>query len=363
MKVGILTFPNSISYGASLQMHALYRAVEQLGHQPEIINYHNEYMKKEKHMRGGRSPLKSVLKTRVRMLMHHRLYQTFSRFEKQHLKMYPARPFTDARQLPTVGRRYDAVICGSDQVWNPRITNGDLSYFLDFCTEDTKRVAYAPSFGVEEFAEGFLDAIAPELRRFHALSARELPGKQLVELLTHRETPLVTDPTWLMDVSDWEAMEKPHPAADGEYVLYFVVSQSEKLLRRCKAFAKKHGLKIVMVGGNPLTARRNRDPMFVYATDVGPQQWLYLIHHARDVFTNSFHGTAFSVLFEREVYVQVPAHNGSRLRQVLERMEMQDHEVREEEELTEAPVDYDRARVAFAQLREQSLAYLKDALQ
>lgn len=362
MKVGILTFPNSVSYGACLQMIALQNTVRRMGHEVEIINYYNPYMKAEKHTDKGRNPLKRAVQRRVRLLLHRRLYRNFHRFEQQHVTYYPTRAFTDKNRLPEVAQRYDAVICGSDQVWSPYITDMDISYFLDFCGEDTKRVAYAPSFGVVKFPDGFEERIAPELAKFHALSARELPGKEMVERLTDRDTTIVVDPTWLVDATDWMAMEQPHPAATGDYVLYFVVNQSRELLARCKAFAKQHGLKVVMVGGNPITAAKNKDPMLSYALDVGPEQWLYLVHHAQYVFTNSFHGTAFSVLFERNLYVQLPSHNGSRLRQVLESLGMEDREVREGVELTETAVDYARARVAFSQLKEQSLAYLENAL-
>lgn len=362
MKVGILTFPNSVSYGACLQMIALQNTVRRMGHEVEIIHYHNPYMKAEKHTDKGRHPLKRALQRHIRRLLHWRLYARFSCFERQHAVRYPAHAFTDKSRLPEIGRRYDAVICGSDQVWSPYITDMDISYFLDFCGEGTQRVAYAPSFGVVKFPDGFEERIAPELAKFHALSARELPGKELVERLTGRETALVVDPTWLVDAADWVAMEQPHPAATGDYVLYFVVNQSRELLARCKAFAKQHGLKVVMVGGNPVAAAKNKDPMLSYAMDVGPEQWLYLIHHARYVFTNSFHGTAFSVLFERDVYVQVPNHNGSRLRQVLESFGMESREVREGEELTESAVDYEKVRKLFAELKDKSLTYLKNAL-
>ena len=363
MKVGILTFPNSISYGACLQMIALQDTVRRLGHEAEIINYHNPYMKAEKHTRKGRSPLKSALQRQVRLLMHRRLYADFAQFERRQVTHYPARPFIEKKRLAEVGRRYDAVICGSDQVWNPYITDSDLSYFLDFCDQNTKRVAYAPSFGVETFPQGFVDSLTPQLEQFHALSAREQAGKELVERLTGRETTLVTDPTWLVEADRWAQMETAHPAAQGDYVLYFVVNQSKELLARCRSFAKERGLRVVVIGGNPVTVRKNKDPMLTYATDVAPDRWLYLIHHARYVFTNSFHGTAFSVLFERDVYVQVPPHNGSRLRQVLESLGMEHCEVRQGEALSDRPVDYDYARTVFARLRADSMAYLADALQ
>lgn len=362
MKVGILTFPNSVSYGACLQMIALQNTVRRMGHEVEIINYYNAFMKAEKHTDKGRHSLKRALQRRVRRLLHRRLYTRFRRFEQQQVTRYPARAFTDKRKLTDLGRRYDAVICGSDQVWSPYITDTDISYFLDFCGDTTKRVAYAPSFGVERFPDGFEKLIAPELQRFHALSAREQSGKELVERLTGREAALAADPTWLVDAADWAAMAQPHPAAEGDYVLYFVVNQSAELLRRCRDFAKRHGLKVVVVGGNPLTAAKNKDAMLSYAMDVGPEQWLYLIRNARYVFTNSFHGTAFSVLFERDLYVEVPSHNGSRLRQVLESFGMEHREVVAGEELSETAVDYAQVREVFARLKEQSLTYLQNAL-
>ena len=363
MKVGILTFPNSVSYGATLQMVALQQTVSRLGHQVEVINYHNPYMKAEKHtQKSHHNPLKFAVQRRLRPVLHRRLYASFRDFERRWANAYPARPFTDRARLAALGQRYDAVICGSDQVWYPRITNGDLSYFLDFCTEGTRRVAYAPSFGAETFSEEYYRQITPELMRFSALSAREEPGQRLVEQLTGRETALVTDPTWLLTAEDWEKMEKPHPAGCGDYVLYFVVNQSKELLQRCRDFARQHGLKTVVVGGNPMTARRNADPMLAYATDIGPEEWLYLVHNARYVFTNSFHGTAFSVIFKKDVYVQYPPHNGSRLRQVMESLGLEQRVLRDGVEPVEGPAPYEAAQPVFDQMRRRSLAYLENAL-
>lgn len=364
MKVGIMTFPNSVSYGATLQMIALQNTVGRMGHQVEVINYHNAYMKAEKHThKGSQRTLKALLQRRISRWTHRRFYKAFRDFEAQYAHLYPRRPFTDKQKLVALGQRYDAVICGSDQVWYPHITDGDLSYFLDFCTESTRRIAYAPSFGAEEFSEEYYRQITPELMRFSALSAREEPGKDLVERLTGRETALVADPTFLMEAADWEAMEQPHPAAIGDYVLYFVVKRSDSLMRQCEAFAKQQGLKLVIVGGNPVHARRNKDPMVEYAIDIGPQQWLYLVHHAKYVFTNSFHGTAFSVIFQRNLFVQYPSCNGSRLRQVMEALGLCHRVLDGERELTKEPVDYTQAQQRFAKMREESLAYLENALQ
>ena len=210
MKVGIMTFPNSVSYGATLQMLALQKTVSEMGHQVEVINYHNPYMKAEKHVKKSKhSALKFAIQSRIRPLLHRRLYASFRDFERRHVACYPPKAFTQKDKLPLLGQRYDAVICGSDQVWCPRITGGDLSYFLDFCGENTRRISYAPSFGGETFSEEFYRQIGPELERFSALSVREMPGIRIVENLTGREAALVADPTFLVEKESGRQWKSP----------------------------------------------------------------------------------------------------------------------------------------------------------
>ena len=161
MKVGIMTFPHSVSYGCVLQMYALQQTVAKLGHEAEVIHYQNEYMKQEKHMTrtAGKPSVKESVRKMARRILHLRLYRAFAAFEKRHIALNPKKPFGDRQTLEQLGRRYDAVICGSDQVWNPDITGRDLAYFLDFCGENTRRVAYAASFGIENFSEDFRQSI------------------------------------------------------------------------------------------------------------------------------------------------------------------------------------------------------------
>ena len=356
MNIGIFTFPNSTSYGAVLQMYALYHAVEKLGHCPEVINYQNDYMKKQKHTSRG-----SWLKRTTGKLLHYRLYNNFQRFEKKQMLRYPRTLISNSSQLEELAERYSAVICGSDQVWNPDITGGDLSYFLDFCDANTNRVAYAPSFGHSEFSDDFQNAICCDLKKFHALSAREAPGQTLVSKLTEKDVPLVCDPTFLLCAEDWTSLEKAHPAGNSEYVLYYTVRSSAALWNRCKAFTKKNGLKIVVVGGNVLKQWLEKDEKIQYAVDIGPEEWLYLLHHARYVFTNSFHGTAFSINYHKDFYVEFSSLTNSRLEQITQTLGLTGQIVGDEP-LSGAAVDYHNADRVLTQMRKESIAYLANAL-
>ena len=360
MKVGIMTFPHSVSYGCVLQMYALQQTVNRLGHEVEVIHYQNEYMKQEKHVAkvAGKPSVKDKIRKSVRKVLHLRMYQKFAAFEKQNIALYPKKPFGDQKILEELGQRYSAVICGSDQVWNPDITGRELSYFLDFCGENTRRVAYAPSFGIEDFSEEFRQSIQGELMRFHALSAREVPGQRLVEELTGRDVPVVVDPTFFLEQQDWEKLEKKHPAAQGDYILYFTVRSSRSLWEKALAFSRKTGMKLVVVGGNIL--KKNMDGV-EYAVDICPGEWLYLMRHARYVLTNSFHGTAFSIHFRKDFYLELSARTNSRLVQIAQALGLENRIV--DGPLEPSAADYTVAEQVLPKMRQASLDYLKQALQ
>ena len=360
MKVGILTFPNSVSYGAVLQMYALQQAVKQLGHDARVINYHNAYMKQERHV--GKHDMKGRMKKTARRVIHSRLYSNFRKFEREELNLMPARAFSDAQKLSQVGGDCGAVICGSDQVWNPDITGADLSYFLDFCGVNTRRVAYAPSFGIDQFPDAFCRTIQKELRQFHALSARETPGQRLTQELTEREVPLVVDPTLLLQAADWQALEHPHAAATGDYILYYTVLSSKTLWKQALALSKKTGMKIVAVGGNWLKKRKNQDDQVEYAVDIGPKQWLYLVRNARYVVTNSFHGTAFAINYRKDFYVEFSSKTNSRLVQIVGDLGLTDRVVGEVP-IEPAAADYSAAEQVLPVMRQESWDYLSQALQ
>lgn len=363
MKVGLFTFPNSISYGASLQMFALYHTVNKLGHSAEIINYYNAYMKAEKHANTRNlPPVKQRVKKLFRKLLHGKLYRKFTAFEKEKMLLYPSKPFTDKQKLVEVGARYGAVICGSDQVWNPDITDTDLSYFLDFCGEKTRRISYAPSFGIDEFSAEFREKIRGELAGFHAISVREAPGQALIKELLGIEAPIVSDPTLLVEKDEWEKLEEDCSSINEEYILYYTIKSSGELFARCREFAEKAGLTMVVVGGSLARNLKNRDPRVRYTVDLSPAQWLRMIHQARYVVTNSFHGTAFSVIYRKDFYLELSSLTNSRLLQIVQALGLEDRIVRKGEAIAPSAIDYSAVEKRLSPLVDSSREYLEKAL-
>ena len=356
MNIGIFTFPNSLSFGATLQMYALCHSVEKLGYNAEVINYYNAYMKAQHHISK-----QSWVHRTTRHLLHNRQCRKFHSFEKRHMVRYPNAAFSDPAKLRELAKRYSAVICGSDQVWNPDITGADMSFFLNFCGEETHRVAYAPSFGITDFTEDYKNSIREDLKRFRALSVRETPGQKVVEELTQRDVSLVCDPTFLVSAEEWYALERPHPAATEPYILYYTIRSSACLWNQCKAFAKEKGLKIVVVGGNLLKKWKQKDRKIVYAMNIGPEEWLYLLHHAQYVVTNSFHGTAFSVNFHKDFYLEMSSLTNSRLQQIVDALGLCDRVIGENH-WNDNMIDYESVDQRLSPLRLSSMEYLINAL-
>ncbi len=361
MKVGILTFPNSTSYGATLQMYALYRTVNKLGHSASVINYHNEYMKACKHTLVSGS-LSARLKRRASDLMHSRLYRNFRSFEKRNMSFLPEKSFSDKSKLVSIGGGLDAAICGSDQVWNPDITDSDLSFFLDFCGEETRRISYAPSFGVESISPELSGAVASELEKFHAVSVREEKGCELVLGMTGKEVPVVVDPTMLVSAEEWSALERRYPVGEGGYILYYTIRRSHSLMQFCRELSSRTGLRVIVVGGNFIKSMKTRGSSIEYASDISPEQWLYLVNHARYVVTNSFHGTAFSINFRKDFYVEFSSATNSRLEHITKMLGLESRVVREGMAAEPSDCDYTVAEERLPSLIADSHKFLKEAL-
>lgn len=363
MKVGILTFPSSISYGAVLQMYALYHAVGELGHSAEVINYHNSYMKAYKHITHGKKPsFKTRMNNVTRKLMHRRLYKEFLRFERSMMSKYPERATSSHSDLITLSSRYDAVICGSDQVWNPDITDSDMSYFLDFCGAETKRISYAPSFGVTEFSDNFTEKIKKELSSFRAVSVREEQGREYLKKVITDDVALVCDPTFLVSPDYWHSIEKKHPLGSGDYIVYYIIKSSHTLMKHAIDLSNKTGYKLVIVGGNSLQKKKNTNPMIDYAVDISPEEWLYLIHNAKYVVTNSFHGTAFSINYRKNFYLECSSYTNSRLEHITKTLGLSDRILSPDTVFEPSDVDYSITDRVLPGLVESSLTYLKNAL-
>ena len=352
MRVGILTFPHSPSYGASLQMHALYKAVQDLGATPVILNYQNRYMQNKNHFAANR--LKAVLMD----LVSRRTKSRFRDFEGE-LGFCPARLRCERDALVEAAEYLDRIIVGSDQVWNPAVTGGDTAYYLDFCP-DEKKVSYAASFGVSRLEEDFADRVRPLLSAIPSLSVREEAGRDIVAHLTEREAKVVLDPTFLLTREDWRSLAAKRPLATRPYIFSFIFNPNAENTAFRDRLARETGLPVLTISDNPFSRSSETS---LLARGVGPSEFLRLIMDASYVVTDSFHGTALSILLNRPFFVTLSTKTNSRLETLLSRLSLSDRILAEGGETdVRTPIDYECVNRMIAQQREDSLSFLRGAL-
>lgn len=297
MKVAILTFHNSPNNaGAVLQAWALQRTIEKLGHGACIIDYHREH--------GDMVPwwsFKSVCG----------LYYTLKRFPCEIIRQERCNTFR-RRSLKLAGTKHggrvdfqdaDAYIVGSDQVFNPRNNEMNPDFLLDFVPHGKKRIAYGASFGTDAFSNEYVQMLEKNLPKFDALSVREDSGSETVRRIAGVDAQVVLDPTLLHNAEEYRPLiaEEEDAALSSEpYVFMYIIGGHPDARRIALEKARKIGARRIVVMTNGRAEwHLPQIGIFQRIHVYSPSDFLSLIANAAYVVTNSFHGTAFSIVFNR----------------------------------------------------------------
>ena len=377
MKTGLLTFYHIHHYGAALQAAATQRALENLGAECELIDY---YVNQDNSLFRPLTGL-SAAAANAHTLLHHKALQTrFQRFEafaSARFRLTPRR-YERLEDLREAHFSYDVLLSGSDQIWNPLIfpdRRFDPAFFGAFFPG--RKIAYAPSFGLPRLPEGMEGELREFLRGFSHLSVREASGQEILRRSAGIDAPVVLDPVLLLSPEEWtrwaavpsalSAAAPRLPAPEKQragYLLCYCISDPAALEPYIRRVAEQTGLPIVQLCG----VRRKVHPNAVRVLDAGPAEFLYLFRNASFVLTNSFHGTAFSVLFQKPFFTTVsPAERAepeqSRVYALLHPLGLAERiagsGVTAE---PDAPIDWAAVSGTLSGMREQSLAYLQAAL-
>lgn len=290
MRIGILTLQGAINYGAVLQVLALREYLMRRGHEVDVFDYYTAevYGFCDYHIFSRPMSIRSVVSKTLRRSRNEREFKAFEAFREEYLTFSPR--CTTRGDFKNVCEAYDAVICGSDQVWNPKANGGhNEEYFLG-PVDGTKvlKVAFAASFGNVERAKGLEGDIARWLGDFSGVSVREEEAVGFVSGLCDKHIQRVIDPSMLLDEKDYRRYEKPLEVPD-RFILTYMLGLNEGMTRAVGEASSSLGLPVVALG--------RKMPGATFIKDIGPGEFLYLYHRAEGVITSSFHGTAFSLLY------------------------------------------------------------------
>lgn len=201
------------------------------------------------------------------------------------------------RHLPyDFAKRFDYFVTGSDQVWHVwKNDRHELEYFLLMFAAPSQRLTIAPSFGFDEFPQKYISTFKKGLEGFEYLSVREERGAELIKELTGKDATVLLDPTMLIDTSEWlKILKKPSQYVDDNYIFVYTLGgfKGEVRGKTCK-LANDLGLQVIDI----------MDIDSDYYIHTRPDEFLYWLHNARLVVTDSFHASVFSILFNRPFVV------------------------------------------------------------
>lgn len=366
-KVGTLTFHIAHNYGAMLQAYALPTAVQKLGFECEVIDYRfpyidawsrierwNDLVGKYGIFWGGLRFVNRVLHGYYSRRNMHIHFDEFERKIIPHsLKVYKNKSELD--DMP-----YDAILFGSDQIWNSELTNGIAEEYIGGfkCLPETRKIAYAASCGADDFQVESKAVYGDQLKNFYAISVRE---ENFGKALRSRgyEAEWVLDPTLLLTADEWKelipATKKDHW---GRYLLLYVFDEDERIYDLVREYAKTQELAIIAV------AYKKKTEMYgmTVRTDCGPLEFLALFSNAEQVITTSFHGTAFSILFHKNFHCIPHPKYRERTDSLLGMLDLEDHNVDELAPFHEIETNCDRVDALLEDKRAISHSFLMRAL-
>lgn len=309
MRIGIVTFHRALNYGAVLQSYALYEFLNDMGFEVEIIDYRNVNFEdlyhslkiNLRHLRQFKDQrLKSKICRCVEVIYIHLLEKKFDKLLQDKL----SRAVT-ADEWEEAVKKYDVVVTGSDQVWNKELTNNDMVYYLKGVHE-RKRVSFAASLGGYDILND--KEALDELNKFAFLSFREKQSKERIQDMIAKKCTVHMDPVFLIKKYRWKKIIRL-PETDEKYVLIFSMNRLPKLLEYAVDYAEKNGGMKVYCLSPSLRRARNKNVKQIWFAS--PEEFLGWFYCAEYIFTDSFHGCAFSVLFEKNFYAEVDKKVGS----------------------------------------------------
>lgn len=320
-KIDIITFHSAHNYGAFLQVYALQKILNK-DNIIEIINYRNDNIDNTYKLINPES-IKTIVKSIAKNLMYPKRnfirYKKFEKAIKEKLKL--TKRYNSEQELKKDFPKADIYITGSDQVWNTGITKGlQDSYTLNFGDMSTKRVSYAASIGKSILTEKEKKEFKEKLSTFERISVREEKAKELLAPLVNKPIEVVLDPTLLMDKQDWESEIKNLNKEKEEYILAYTVGADEEYYKIINELSEKTSLKVIHF------ETRNKDIKNVlhtaYTSD--PFEFMNLIKNAKYVVCTSFHATVFSIIFNKKFFVIPHRQTGSRVTNLLRKLEIED---------------------------------------
>lgn len=341
----IITFHRSINFGAALQAYALQEFIKEQNYNTGIYDYIKP-----------RAVASTTLRAKIKRILNmftkdekakSRQVQNYAEFREKYFNL----------NLDADSRVF---VTGSDQVWN--LNNSmDSMFFLQFLDDSVCKISYAASMAKTDVPNDKKNLVKEYLKTFDAISVREEGIKKSFTPLCDKNISVNVDPTLLHDKTFYCKIANPLEGLPEKYILAYILHVPKNGNKLIKWLHKETGLPVVLLDSTGAIGMVVKNNMIV--RDAGPREFVYLFDNAECVVTTSFHGTCFSLIFEKEFYSVVNPDSPSRISNLLKKVGIQPTNESDTQFARKNNIDWGYVREILAQERERSRQYICDAFE
>lgn len=365
MKVSLITLHRVFNYGSVLQTYATQELFKKAGCDVEVVDYITEQRTNKKlffsipeSFQGG-----IVKKAAYRLLKFVSVLKkkmTFGGFINRNIKLTRKKYITsdDLKKDPPIA---DVYITGSDQVWNSKYNEGvDAGFFLEYMPADKKAAAFVASFGKTELDAKEKEITKEYLKKYRSISVRENSAKDILTGIGYESTWLI-DPTLQITKGEWSKIASRRLIPEKYLILMLLYNEDNGATEYARRIADKKGLKLVKISWD-LFCPKKVDKLMTHRS---PEEFLSLFMNADFVVTNSFHGLAFAINFNRQ-FILVPRNEfNSRLKSLLELTDLESRMVNTTDAAmieSEKEIDYSTVNKVLDEERQRAREFINEVI-
>lgn len=311
-KVGLVTCYFKHNYGSMLQAYATQKILDDNNIPNETINitYNIDFKKgKRKYylsqifnytfIRSKLGMIKLKIDRKINKELNKKISTRDKKYELFIKRFHLTKPYTTYEELTELCKeRYSDVIVGSDQLWLP--VNVVANYYtINFVPNEINKISYATSFGVSSIPKKYLSRYKLFLDRINHLSVREQIGIELIDKISNNKAKLVCDPTILLTKKEWDTIVKEKRIIKEKYILCYFLGKNIEHRKFAEKLKKETGYQIVSLNHADEYVKYSDKFADIKPYNIGPSEWINLIKNAEYICTDSFHGTVFSLIYNK----------------------------------------------------------------
>lgn len=373
--IGLLTPYAVANYGTKLQAYAVQTIIGRYD-QVEIIHFSHSFpervIRKFEKVRYKKyldvKPDNAFVPEQISKKQQQRIEAINSFDVKYNLTPH----LTGMGSLKKYIRKYQSIVCGSDQIWNP-INLVEHIYMLEFAPKTIRKVAFSPSFGIGSIPRELESKYRHLLNSMDALSIREKSGYEIIQSLgVDKDCVWTLDPTLILDKEEWNQLSSESSiAVKGDYIFCYFLGE-EKIEREILLKIQElTGLRIVGMPHFKKYVPTDEELYDVELYDVSPQDFIKLLSGAKIVCTDSFHGTVFSTIYKKPFVVcqrhsnDDVASTNERLISLLEMLNLEERLIKNPEliyQVLDKKIDFNQVDTILIEEKEKTFKYLKESL-